>query len=106
MAQISAQEGALRAGYQAVEEAHNNISQQVTNLGRTLDSIRGVWSGDAHVAYDQLTNAWNEQCSKMLQALDRLKDNLQSTERDQIRTENAHEDSIRNIQGSIQSLLG
>ena len=47
---ISAEEGALRRGAQAVNEAKAGIDQQVKKVRGEIDQLRGYWQGGAAVA--------------------------------------------------------
>ena len=57
--QISAKEGALRQGQQAVEEARRGIEGEIKRVRAEIESMRAYWSGDAANAYTQMVIAWD-----------------------------------------------
>jgi WXG100 family type VII secretion target len=99
---IAAEEGALRRGAAAVEQAKAGIDQQVKNVQGEIDQVRSYWSGDAQGAFTGLMTRWNEQATKLNQVLVTLQDALQGTDKDQNATEQSHEQSI----SQLSSMMG
>jgi WXG100 family type VII secretion target len=94
---ISAEEGALRRGAQAVGEAKSSIDQQVKNVRSEIEQLRGYWQGGAAVAFTSLMTRWDEQATKLNNVLVNLEESLSGTEKDQAATEDQHQQSISSI---------
>jgi WXG100 family type VII secretion target len=99
---ISAEEGALRRGAQAVGEAKQGIDQQVKNVRNEIEQLRGFWTGGAAVAFTGLMNNWDEQARTLNNVLVTLEAALSGTEKDQARTEDEHQSVISGL-GSMMS---
>ncbi|MRG58879.1 WXG100 family type VII secretion target [Agromyces sp. CFH 90414] len=100
--QISAEEGALRRGAQAVNEAKGAIDQKVKTVRGEIEQVSAYWTGAAAGSYTQLLNRWNEETTKLNQVLVTLEDALAGTERDQAATEDQHQQTISGL-GSMMS---
>lgn len=99
---ISAEEGALRKGAQAVNSAKAGIDQQVKTVRGEIEQVRGYWSGSASGAFTQLLGTWDQQVTKLNDVLVTLEAALAGTEKDQAATEDDHESVIKNL-GSMMS---
>lgn len=99
---ISAQEGALRKGAQAVGTAKAGIEQKMNTVRGEIEQVSGYWSGAAATSFTQLLNAWDEQTRKLNNVLITLQESLEGTEKDQAATEQEHQSTISNL-GSIMS---
>ncbi|MBX3094848.1 MAG: WXG100 family type VII secretion target [Cryobacterium sp.] len=99
---ISAEEGALRRGAQAVNEAKAGIDQQVRKVRGEIDQLRGFWQGGAAVAFTGLMTRWDEQATKLNDVLVTLEAALSGTEKDQAATEEQHSQTISGL-GSMMS---
>ncbi len=99
---ISAEEGALRRGAQAVNETKAGIDQQVKNVRGEIEQLRGYWQGSAAVSFTTLMNSWDEQARKLNNVLVTLEDALSGTERDAAATEEEHQSTISGL-GSMMS---
>ena len=99
---ISAEEGALRRGAQAVHEAKSGIDQQVKNVRGEIEQLRGYWSGGAALSFTGLMNRWEEQATKLNEVLVTLEDALSGTEKDQAASEEQHQAAISGL-GSMMS---
>jgi WXG100 family type VII secretion target len=99
---ISAQEGALRRGAEAVNTAKAGIDQQVKKVRGEIEQVSGFWTGAASVSYTQLMQRWNDETTKLNEVLVTLEDALRGTERDQAASEESHQSTI----GNLSSILG
>lgn len=99
---ISAEEGALRKGAQAVRETKTGIDGQVKKVRGEIEQLRGYWSGAAAVSFTTLMTRWDEQTRKLNEVLVTLEDALSGTERDQAATEEQHQSTISGL-GSMMS---
>jgi WXG100 family type VII secretion target len=99
---ISAEEGALKRGAQAVNTAKAGVDQQVKFVRGEIEQVRGYWSGAAAVSYTQLMARWDEETRKLNEVLVTLEEALAGTERDQAATEESHQSTISGL-GSMMS---
>lgn len=99
---ISAEEGALRKGAQAVRETKNGIDAQVKSVRGEIDQVRSYWSGGAAGSFTTLMTRWDEQTRKLNEVLVTLEEALSGTEQDQAATEEEHQSTISGL-GSMMS---
>lgn len=99
---ISAEEGALRKGAEAVNTAKGNIQKQISNVRGEIEQLRGFWTGSAAGAFTQLLNNWDQQANKLNDVLITLEDALRGTERDQAASEEQHQQTISGL-GSLMN---
>ena len=81
---ISAEEGALRRGAQAVRETKSGIDQQTKKVRGEIEQLRGFWTGAAAASVTTPVSRGDEQA-------------LAGTERDQAATEEAHQQTIAGL---------
>ena len=94
---ISAEEGALRRGAQAVRETKSGIDQQTKKVRGEIEQLRGFWTGAAAASFTTLMSRWDEQARQLNEVLVTLEDALAGTERDQAATEEAHQQTISGL---------
>jgi WXG100 family type VII secretion target len=94
---ISAEEGALRRGAQAVAETKQGIDQQVKKVRGEIEQLRGFWQGGAAVAFTGLMSRWDEQARSLNEVLVTLEAALSGTEKDQAATEESHQSTISGL---------
>ena len=94
---ISAEEGALARGAQAVNEAKSGIDQQVKFVRGEIEQVSGFWTGSAAGSFSQLMARWDEETRKLNNVLVTLEDALRGTERDQSATEDSHQQTISGL---------
>ncbi|KQO96864.1 MULTISPECIES: WXG100 family type VII secretion target [unclassified Leifsonia] len=95
--QISAEEGALRKGAQAVRETKTGVDQQVKKVRGEIDQLRGYWTGAAAGSFTTLMTRWDEQTRKLNEVLVTLEAALAGTEKDQAATEDSHQQTISGL---------
>lgn len=100
--QISAEEGALARGAQAVNDAKTGIDQQVKFVRGEIEQVSAFWTGAAAGSFAQLMTRWDEETRKLNNVLVTLEDALRGTERDQSSTEDSN---IQTISG-LGSMMG
>ena len=99
---ISAEEGALKRGAQAVHEAKAGIDTQVKNVRGEIDQLRQYWSGGAAASFTTLMGRWEEQATKLNNVLVTLEAALAGTEKDQAASEEQHQSAI----SGLSSMMG
>ena len=99
---ISAEEGALKRGAQAVNTAKAGIDQQAKKVRGEIDQLRGFWSGSAATAFTGLMSSWDEKARNLNEVLVTLEAALAGTEKDQAATEEEHASTISGL-GSMMS---
>lgn len=99
---ISAEEGALRKGAEAVNTAKGNIEKQIKNVRGEIEQLRSFWTGGAAGSFTQLMNRWDEESNKLNGVLVTLEDALRGTEKDQAASEESHQQTISGL-GSMMN---
>ncbi|MCA0380393.1 MAG: WXG100 family type VII secretion target [Actinobacteria bacterium] len=94
---ISAEEGALRRGQQAVAEAKAGIDQRTRKVRGEIEQMRGFWSGAAAGSFTQLMQRWDAETVKLNNVLIELENALRGTEQDQAATEEEHQQTISGL---------
>jgi len=103
MSVIAAEEGALRRGAQAVNDAKSGIDQQVKTVRNEIDQVRGYWSGAASGAFTQLMASWDAETVKLNNVLITLEQSLRGTDKDQNVTEESHQQTIKGLSNMMGS---
>lgn len=99
---ISAEEGALRQGAEAVSTAKGNIQKQISNVRGEIEQLRGFWTGAAANSFTQLLGSWDTKANKLNDVLVTLEDALRGTEREQAASEDSHQQTISGL-GSMMA---
>ncbi|MFG6492934.1 WXG100 family type VII secretion target [Microbacterium sp. P03] len=99
---ISATEGALRRGAEAVIGAHGDITASLGRVRTQLEELSAAWEGDAATSYAHMLTTWREDAGRLNRILVHLEDALRGTERDQAATEDEHRATI----GGLGSMMG
>lgn len=99
---ISAVEGALARGAEAVSGTHLDIRDSTRRVLTELEDLRAHWAGDAAGSYAQLVSEWSAGADRLNTVLVGLESALRETDRDQQATEEHHRTTI----GGLSALLG
>jgi WXG100 family type VII secretion target len=100
--QISAEEGALARGAEAVSATHLDIADSTRRVQAELDQIQSIWQGEASQSYAQLVATWTSGANRINQTLVHLEEALRSTERSQAALEEQHQSTI----GGLGAMMG
>lgn len=99
---ISAGEGALARGAEAVSGAHLDIHDSTRRVLAELDDLRAHWSGGAAGSYGRLVQEWSAGATTLNAVLVELETALRATDRDQQAVEENHRTTI----GGLSAMLG
>lgn len=61
-----------------VEATNGEVNAELARLRGVVDSVRGVWKGQAQTSFDNLMNRWNESARGLQEALDAIAGNIRS----------------------------
>ena len=98
---IGAQEGALKAGADAVVAARGAIRRSSDQVQTEVDGTRGRWVGRGSDEFRALMAEWDAKTENMLKVLDTLAEALGATEKDRI----AQEDTVSSSASSLKSMM-
>jgi len=98
---ISAEEGALQRGAQAVADAKSGIDQRVSTVRSEIETVGGMWTGPAAARFTQLMSEWDTKTKKLNAVLDTLEASLRGTAQDQQATDEQHQQTIGNLAGMM-----
>ncbi|HAN25385.1 MAG: WXG100 family type VII secretion target [Microbacterium sp.] len=94
---ISATEGALRRGAEAVSGARADIVDSIGRVRGELDQLSAYWQGGAATAFQSLVSTWSADAQRLTAVLVEFDGALRGTERDQAATEDAHQQTISGL---------
>jgi WXG100 family type VII secretion target len=94
---ISAEEGALKTGQEAVRDAKVGIDNQAKKVHDQILQLSGYWKGSAASSFTNMMTRWDEEARKLNDVLITLENSLLETERDQAETEIAHDEAIKGL---------
>ncbi|WP_159809627.1 WXG100 family type VII secretion target [Cellulomonas citrea] len=100
--QISAEEGALQRGAQAVADAKAGIDQRVSFVRSEIETVGSMWTGPAAARFTQLMAEWDTKTKKLNAVLDTLEASLRGTAQDQASTDESHQQTI----AGLASIMG
>ena len=101
MADQRAAEGALKKGFSAVEYTKADIDSHLKRLEGDLSTIGSSWQGAASAQFTMLMAQWQENATKVNQALQDLADNLRATDSSMEANESETENSFSNLLGGL-----
>ncbi|WP_024286910.1 WXG100 family type VII secretion target [Cellulomonas sp. KRMCY2] len=78
--EVSAADGALKAGAAAVAQSRAELKQELSSLEGKLAGIGSAWKGQGAVAFTTLMNRWRDDATKIINALNEFEANLQSSQ--------------------------
>ena len=100
--QISATEGALLRGAEAVSGTHLDITDATKRVQAELEQIQAIWQGDAARSYTEMMNSWTAGAHRINQTLVHLEEALRHTHNDQNALEEQHQSTI----GGLGAMMG
>jgi WXG100 family type VII secretion target len=75
-----------------VNQAHGDFNRLATTLSDNLLAQQGKWQGQGGRAFTNLHQAWKEKQDRIVNALNEFEASLQSTEKDNLTTDQAQSD--------------
>lgn len=94
-------ETALKEGHAAVESTKQKIDEHLNRLRGELEAVAGSWQGAAATQFTSLMVQWNDNATKVNQALQDLADNLQATDSSMDHNEAETENSFSQLLGGL-----
>lgn len=91
---------AMATAAQQVESAVGTIRGIQSTMGNSVEELRGGWKGQAAQAFNTAFESFNEDFSKVLQSLETIHQNLQSTQSTYTTTEEDTAGTVGNFGGS------
>jgi|SRR5665648_259483 len=95
--EVSAADGALKAGATAVAQSRAELKQQLKALEGNLSGIGAKWKGQGAVAFGTLMVRWNEDANKIINALDTFEANLVSSQSTYTAADDAQASAMSNL---------
>lgn len=84
-----------------IEQVSQSISSQLNNLMGQIEPLASNWKGAASSAFQQLMARWQEDATKLTQALNSISEMMTSSSKNYAATEEANSSSISNILGAL-----
>lgn len=95
--QISAAEGAILKGADTVSATRDDLKARIAAVESQMAAIGSNWTGPAATAFHTLMARWNDEASKVNNALIQFEDNLRSAQRDYDTADQEQESTFANL---------
>ena len=96
-AEVSAADGALKAGADAVAASRAELQRELSVLEGKLAGIGSAWQGQGAVAFTTLMTRWREDANKIISALNEFESNLVSSQSTYTAADDAQSSTMRNL---------
>lgn len=100
-AEVSAGDGALKQGADAVAQSRGELQRELGSLEGKLSSIGSHWQGQGAVAFNTLMARWREDANKIVSALNEFESNLLSSQSTYTASDEAQQSSFSRLQGRL-----
>ena len=94
-------EGTLTKAAGLVTDARADFNQIANRLSGQIAGVQGKWGGQGASAFFILHNAWNEKQKVITDALDEFAASLQTTEKDNVATDDAQSANYTRLNGRL-----
>lgn len=64
-----------------VDDTNSEVQSELVRLRGVVDGVRGVWSGQAQVSFDNLMQRWDTNAKDLQEALTSISDNIRANAR-------------------------
>lgn len=98
---FSTEQGAMQAGANAVQDAHQQVQGLIQQLRGEVDHMMAGWGGNAAQAFMGVHEAFEGQATKINQALDRMHGALVATHSTYGTQESDQTQTFTNMTGNI-----
>ena len=78
---MSVEHGAVSSHVSQLQSHHNALQHQSNEFMSAIEPLKNSWKGDSANAWDEMTRAWNENMTKVTQALDQLTGRVDEAEK-------------------------
>lgn len=99
--EVSAADGALKAGAAKVAQSRAELKQQLKALEGNLAGIGAKWKGQGAVAFSSLMVRWNEDANKIINSLDVFEANLMSSQSTYTAADDAQASTMSRLSGRL-----
>jgi WXG100 family type VII secretion target len=99
--EVSAADGALLRGSKIVSDARQQLTQELSSLEGKLAGIGAAWKGSGSTAFQSVMTRWQQDASKIINALSRFEENLTSSQSTYVSTDDAQQSSFSKLQSRL-----
>jgi WXG100 family type VII secretion target len=99
--EVSAADGALKAGAGVVSTTRGSLQQQLQVLDGKLSGIGAGWQGQGAVAFNQLMTRWRDDATKIIGALNEFEANLVSSQSTYTASDDAQAAAMSKLTGRL-----
>jgi len=101
--EVSAADGALKAGADVVASTRGSLQQQLQALEGKLASVGSGWQGQGAVAFTQLMTRWRDDATKIISALNEFETNLISSQTSYTASDDAQAQAMSTLAGRLDA---
>jgi len=87
-----------------VADAKNELDGISKTLMNNVQAMRSQWGGQGSASFQSLAMAWDEKQRRIVSALNDFEQNLMTTEKDNVATDDSQQSSMTALQNSLGSL--
>ncbi|WP_146954899.1 WXG100 family type VII secretion target [Cellulomonas soli] len=99
--EVSAADGALKAGADAVSAGRADLQRELASLEGKLSGLGAQWQGQGAVAFTSLMTRWREDASKIVAALNEFEANLLSSQSTYTAADDTQSSSFSRLSGRL-----
>ncbi|SHG69614.1 WXG100 family type VII secretion target [Jatrophihabitans endophyticus] len=103
MGQYTTSQEAMQQGAVKVDDASNQIQGHISNLRTEVETMMGGWRGEASNAFTGVHQAFEQQATKINNALRQMHEALVSTHRTYGTQESTQTETLSGLAGQINS---
>jgi len=100
-AEVSAAEGAIKRGAEAVSAARQELTGELRSLEGKLSGVGSMWRGQGAVAFTSLMTRWQGDATKIISALDEFEAKLTSAQSQYTATDEAQQATFAKFSGLL-----
>jgi WXG100 family type VII secretion target len=100
-AEVSAADGALKQGADAVANSRAELQRELSSLEGKLAGIGSHWQGQGAVAFNSLMARWREDATKIVNALNEFEANLTASQASYTAADDAQQSTFSRLQGRL-----
>ncbi|ACQ81449.1 protein of unknown function DUF909 [Beutenbergia cavernae DSM 12333] len=99
--EISAADGALKAGADVVATTRTELRSELSALEGKLSGLGAQWQGLGAAAFTNLMNRWREDATKIIDALNEFEAKLNESQTAYTSTDDASQATMSRLQGRL-----
>lgn len=93
---------AMQKAGQHVMDVNQDVQQRLASLRGQLEPLAGAWKGDASLAFTRLMQRWDQDATKLNQALMSIGESINSSSTTYIQQEEQEKAAMSSIEAALE----